>query len=126
MFKQPLAFFNPPNRMQCLQQHALKRVYKLLNLPFVDDATNSIEVKQINPRSCLPAHVAQLTFNNRRKRDAVDEILLQELYEEEMRWTNFDAEEEEIRNSIGDLNALLSVDTSDAQDEISANLTNTE
>lgn len=126
LFKRPLAFYNPPNRLNCLQEHALKRIYKLLNRPFVDDATNTVELKQINPRSCLPAHVVQLTFNNRRKRDAVDEILFQELYEEEMRWTNFDAEEEEIRSSVGDLNTLLLADTSETQDEISANLTATD
>lgn len=121
IFKQPLAFFNPPNRLRCLQEHALKRICKLLNRSVGDESSQQMESKQIDPRACLPAHVAQLTFNNRRKRDAVDEILFQELYEEEMRWTNFDAEEEEIRNSVTDLNTLLSADASDAQDDVSGN-----
>lgn len=126
IFKHPLAFYNPPNRLKCLQEHGLKRIYKLLNQPMNSDSTNAIEGRQSSFRSCLPAHVEQLTFNNRRKREAVDEILFHEMYEEEVHWTNFDAEEEEIRNRVTDLNTLLSTDTSDAQDDVSANLTATE
>lgn len=101
VFRQPLEFYNPPNRLHCLQQHTIKRIFKL------------IESKSFGGmRSFLPSQVAQLTFNNRRKRDAVDDILIQELYEDEPRWTNFDLEEQEIRDSVTDLNTLLLNDDS--------------
>lgn len=32
-FKQPLAFYNPPDRLECMQQHVLLRVKKLLRHP---------------------------------------------------------------------------------------------
>lgn len=92
----------------------------------MNDSMKSDGFKQIDIRSCLPSHVAQLTLNNRRKRDAVDEILIQELYEDEARWTNFNLEEEEIRNSVTDLQALLIGDTSEVQEENSNNATTTE
>lgn len=37
-----------------------------------------------------------------RKIDNVDEIIIQELYEEEHKWTNFDEEEAEIKSIIID------------------------
>lgn len=116
VYKKPLVFYNPRNRLLCIQEHVLKRVLKLSN------RYDTTQTNQQVIRSCLPSQVAQLTYNNRRKRDAVDEILIQELYEEEARWTNFDLEEEEIRNSVTDLKTLLT-DESSVQEEASANAT---
>ncbi|XP_031623928.1 centrosome-associated protein 350-like [Contarinia nasturtii] len=121
IFRQPLTFYKPPNRLKCFQQHTLRRIFKLLNRPS-GDSINSDESKSYSGmRSFLPSRVAQLTFNNRRKRDAVDDILIQELYEDEARWTNFDLEEKEIRENVADLKTLLADDSSSF-----INTTNTE
>lgn len=105
-FRQPLAFYNPPNRLLCYQMYALKRIFKLLNRPNDgrhDDCRNS---------TLLPPRMARLSTSNRRKRDAVDEILIQELYEDDSKWTNFTLEEEEIRQNFGDDLTKLLVDES--------------
>lgn len=119
-FRLPLGFYKPPDRLKCLQQYTLKRIFKLLNRPFTSDTSNfSMEPKSyIGTRSFLPSQVAQLTFNNRRKRDTVDEILIQELYEDETRWSNFDLEEKEIRENVTDLKTLLTNDSSDTNETI--------
>lgn len=124
MFRQPLEFYNPPDRLNCHQQHVLKRIFKLINRSTAGDSGDESKTYS-GMRSFLPSQVAQLTFNNRRKRDAVDEILIQELYEDEIRWTNFDAEEKEIRDNVTDLRTLLADDSSETH-EISTNATNTE
>lgn len=111
--RQPLGFFNPPNRLKCYQDFALNRIFKLLNRPHGN-------------RSILASQVAQLTYSNRRKRDTVDEILIQELYEDESRWTNFDLEEKEIRDSVPDLRTLLVDDSAAEIPETSINASNIE
>lgn len=121
-FRQPLEFYNPPNRLKCYQQHALRRIFKLLNRQIPSSANESNSYM----RTFLPSQVAQLTLNNRRKRDAVDEILIHELYEDEIRWTNFEAEEKEIRDNVGDLRMLLADDSVSEVHESSTNATNTE
>lgn len=125
--RKPLSFFNPPNRLQCYQEHTLKRIFKLIDHPYAsDDGVINHESKSFTGmRSFLPSQVAQLTYNNRRKRDAVDDILIHELYEDEARWTNFDLEEQEIRDSVPDLRTLLADESSDIQ-ETSVNASNTE
>lgn len=124
--RQPLGFFNPPNRLKCYQDYALKQIFKLLNRSISSD--HSIvgdEPKSFSgTRTFLASPVAQL-ISNRRKRDTVDEILIQELYEDESRWSNFDAEEQEIRESVPDLRTLL-VDDSAEVLEASVNVSNTE
>lgn len=125
VYKQPLAlaFYKPPNRLLCMQQYVLKRIFKLFNGSLGNGTTKSHQ--QVGASTIrLPSQVAQLTYNNRRKRDAVDEILIQELYEDEARWTNFDLEEEEIRNSVTDLKTLLADDSS-VQEETNTNATTT-
>lgn len=124
--RRPIGFFNPPSRLRCYQQHTFKRVFKLLNRPYSSTGTPGDESQTFTGmRSFLPSQVAQLTYNNRRKRDSVDEILIQELYEDEARWTNFDLEEQEIRESVPDLRTLLADDSSEIQ-ETSVNASNTE
>lgn len=117
-FRMPLEFYNPPDLLKCLQQYTLKRIFKLLNRPFTSDTSNFSNEPKSYTRSFLPSQVAQLTFNNRRKRDTVDEILIQELYEDEARWTNFDLEEKEIRDNVTDLKTLLTNDSSDTHETI--------
>lgn len=125
--RQPIRFFNPPNRLQCYQEHVLKRIFKLLDRPYSSNDKIDNESKSFSEmRSFLPSQVAQLTYNNRRKRDAVDDILIQELYEDESRWTNFDLEENEIRENVPDLRTLLTADESSEIQETSVNASNTE
>lgn len=124
--RQPLGFFNPPNRLKCYQDYALNRIFKLLNRQHSSDRSIDNESKSFSgTRSILASQVAQLTYSNRRKRDSVDEILIQELYEDESRWTNFDLEEKEIRESVPDLHTLL-VDESTEIRETSINASNNE
>lgn len=122
--KQPIAFYKPPDRLQCLQEHAWRRVKKLLGRATCDvgarsraNATNGVQ--QLNAR-CLPSQMANMTCNNRRKRDMVDEILIHELYEDEPKWTNFDLEELEVRLNVKDLSSLLadepSIDENQTED----------
>lgn len=114
-FRQPLAFYNPPNRLLCFQEFALKRIFKLLNRPRNNDGN----------ASCLPPRVAQLSASNRRKRDAVDDILIQELYEDEAKWTNFFLEEEEVRQSVGgDLRKLLVDESLESNDQSNTTTSN--
>lgn len=107
-FRAPLAFYNPPNRLLCYQMYALKRIYKILNRPC--DGRHD----DCNDSTLLQPLMARLSTSNRRKRDAVDEILIQELYEDDSKWTNFTLEEEEIRRNFGDdlTKLLLLVDES--------------
>lgn len=130
IFKQPLSFFKPPNRLLCIQQYALKRIFKLLgrsnNLPLASptksagpSGSNYIGIipnanVSIQGIRYLPSQMANMTFNNRRKRDLVDEILIQEMYEDEHKWTNFDIEELEVKSNVKDLMSLLT----DAEDSI--------
>lgn len=81
-YKQPLAFFNPPNRLNCLKEFVVKRIQKLLG----------------RQNHSIQPQISYMIAKNRRKRDLVDEILIQELLEDEQKWTNFDVEEEEIQN----------------------------
>lgn len=119
----PIGFFNPPNRLKCYQDYTLHRILKLLNRPQSNDHDESKSFS--GARSILSSQVAQLTYSNRRKRDSVDEILIQELYENESRWTNFEWEEKEIRESVPDLQALL-IDDSAEIPETSVNVSNNE
>lgn len=90
-YKSPLAFYNPPNRLLCAQQFVLKRIKSLLN---VTGATGTGVHHQRSPQ------MVALACTSRRKRDVVDEILIQELMEDESKWTNFDVEEMQVLNDM--------------------------
>lgn len=91
-FKHPLAFYNPPNRLECVQQYVLKRVKKLIG--------NGIYGQNNNSSTLLPTQIITVVSCNKRKRDHVDEILVQEMMEDESKWTNFDAEKSEVLNNV--------------------------
>lgn len=95
-FKQRLAFYNPPNRLQYVQEFALKKVKKLL------DPNSSSMATQIG--ACV-----------KRKRDLVDEMLVMEMIEDESKWSNFDLEEKEVIENIVEQIVLLVVN--DAVDQ---------
>lgn len=92
--KQPLAFYNPPNRLHCMQDYVVKRIHKLLGR----QQTSA----QLNDNNRKQPQIAYMIVKNRRKRDLVDEILIQELMEDEHKWTNFDVEEMEVQNNTND------------------------
>lgn len=112
IFKQPLCFYKPPDRLKCTQEFALTKILKLMgrknNLKLNG---SSGDVQRSNARFS-PITINGNAFSSRRKRDVVDEILIQEMYEEEQNWSNFDLEEQEVRNSVTDLNTLLEEDSS--------------
>ncbi|KAL5289013.1 CEP350 family protein [Megaselia abdita] len=87
-YKDPLALYNPPDRLKCVQDFVYKKVRKYLGM----DSKNSQNSKK--PLSIFGA--------KSRKIDNVDEIIIQELYEEEGKWTNFDEEEAEVKAIIID------------------------
>ncbi len=92
-FKQRLAFYNPPNRLEYVQEFALKKVKKLLN-----------------PNSSSMGHQAtQIGACVKRKRDLVDEMLVMEMIEDESKWSNFDLEEKEVIENIVEQIVLLIV-----------------
>lgn len=76
-----LTFHRPPDQLKCTQQFILRKVMKTL------------KPTPITNQLCT-------LVNSRRKRDHVDETLLQELFEEEERWTNFHIEEKEVIDSV--------------------------
>ncbi|XP_055597003.1 uncharacterized protein LOC129747015 [Uranotaenia lowii] len=93
--KRPLAFFNPPDPLRCLQNHMKTRIKCILN-------EENLQQQQQQQHCTLP----YLAFANggggagKRKRDQVDEILAQEMFDEEARWVNFDREEIEVKERI--------------------------
>ncbi|XP_055378301.1 repetitive organellar protein-like [Condylostylus longicornis] len=90
-YKNPLALYNPPDRLNCMQEFIYSRVRKLLAME-----------KKCQRKSSI--------FSiGRKKRDHIDEILIQELFEEEYKWTNFDQEEDEVKITIVDeiLNGVI-------------------
>lgn len=101
--KQPLAFYNPPNRLECIQQHILKRVQKLLRNGGNATTTNASTGKTTHPLSGGGRLVS-----SKRKRDLVDEILVQEMLEDDALWTNFDVERIEVlRNVSNDILRMM-------------------
>lgn len=91
-FKQRLAFFNPPNRLEYVQEFALKKVKKLLD-----------------PNNSNMATATQIGACVKRKRDLVDEMLVMEMIEDESKWSNFDLEEKEVIENIVEQIVLLVV-----------------
>lgn len=94
-FHQALSFYRPPNKLKSTQEFIFKRILKLMQNP------NHLRFAQ---RTHQRTYMAT---NSRRNRDVVDEILIQEMFEKELFWNNFELEEQEIRNSGKDLNELL-------------------
>uniref|UniRef100_A0A8D8L3N2 Centrosome-associated protein 350 n=1 Tax=Culex pipiens TaxID=7175 RepID=A0A8D8L3N2_CULPI len=95
--KRPLAFFNPPNALNCLQHHMKRKVKKILN------EETLAQQQQQNLHHCPMPYLGMAVpgiGGAKRKRDQVDEILAQEMCDEEPRWTNFDREEIEVKERI--------------------------
>ncbi|XP_039443451.1 centrosome-associated protein 350-like [Culex pipiens pallens] len=95
--KRPLAFFNPPNALNCLQHHMKRKVKKILN------EETLAQQQQQNLHHCPMPYLGMAApgiGGAKRKRDQVDEILAQEMCDEEPRWTNFDREEIEVKERI--------------------------
>lgn len=88
--KYPLAFFNPPNRLSCTQEFVYNQVKSLFGIDKVCQLPK--------PMVCI-----------KRKRDFVDEILVQEMIEDDSIWTNFEEEKKEVLDkvSIEILNFLI-------------------
>lgn len=91
-FKQRLAFYNPPNRLEYVQEFALKKVKKLLD-----------------PNHASLGTATQIGASVKRKRDLVDEMLVMEMIEDESKWSNFDLEEKEVIENIVEQIVLLVV-----------------
>lgn len=94
-FKYPLAFYNPPNRLECMQTYVLTRIKKLLETGYSQQIT-------------LPQNIA--LGCSRRKRDIVDDILVQEMFEDEYKWTNYDIEEIEVQSNLTEEILIMLVD----------------
>lgn len=68
--KQPLAFYNPPNRLICLQDYVVGRIHKLLGRQsgLSIAGNNAQSIRKPTPTMSF------VIVNNRRKRDLVDEV----------------------------------------------------
>lgn len=85
-YKDPLALYNPPDRLKCVQDYVYKKVRKYLGMNSKNSQCSKKSFSIYGAKS--------------RKIDHVDEIIIQELYEEESKWTNFDEEEAEVKAII--------------------------
>lgn len=91
-YKYPMAFYNPPDRLVCIQEYVVKRAMNLLNV--------GGPVTMMGCCRNYRSYYSSTSICGRRKRDLVDEILIQEIAEEDAKWINFDAEEEEVIHSF--------------------------
>lgn len=91
VLKNSLAFFDPPNELECLKENAVRKVDKICS-PIIDV---QLEVELISAR----------TATNKKKRDLVDEILISELASDDSNWSYFDAEEKIVKNDL--VNVIL-------------------
>lgn len=107
-YKHPLAFYNPPDRLVCIQNHVLKRVRKLLG----DYPYNSTTLNR-------PVIITRSSTINKCKHDTVDEILVQEISEDDSMWTNFDIEKSEVLTAI--TGEILSIELMDALHDCQTN-----
>lgn len=106
-YKHPLAFYNPPDRLVCIQDYVLKRVKKLLG----DYPYNSTNLNR--------ASTTRSSTINKCKHDTVDEILVQEISEDDSMWTNFDIEKSEVLTAI--TAEILSMELMDALHDCQTN-----
>ncbi|XP_055857324.1 centrosome-associated protein 350-like isoform X2 [Episyrphus balteatus] len=85
-FHSSLAFFNPPDRVKCMQEFIYKEVRK--NLAMDKNTTEKSQLYSV--------------YGHRGKRDHIGEIIIQEMFEEDNIWSNFYIEEEEVLELIID------------------------
>lgn len=79
-----LAFFNPPNRLRCIQE----AIYREVRICLAMDKTQ--------PKR---SHVYSV-YGQRAKQDYIGRIINQEMYDEDDRWCNFRREEAEVLELI--------------------------
>lgn len=79
-FHSQLAFFNPPNRLRCIQGAIYKEVRSCL-------AMDKTQPKRTQIYS---------VYGQRAKQDHIGKIIIQEMYDEDDRWCNFHREESEV------------------------------
>ena len=82
-FHSALAFFNPPNRLHCIQESIFKEVRRCLAM----DKTS-------------PKRSSVYLYGQRTKRDHVGKIIIQEMYDEDDKWCNFRREENEVLDLV--------------------------
>ncbi|XP_062547034.1 centrosome-associated protein 350-like [Armigeres subalbatus] len=105
--KRPLTFYNPPDRLICVQNYMKQKIKRILN----EDFLLQQQQQQLNLHHCPVPFLMFAGSSAKRKRDQVDEILAQEMFDEEARWTNFDREEIEVKERIvGEVTKLLVAD----------------
>ncbi|KXJ83707.1 hypothetical protein RP20_CCG003002 [Aedes albopictus] len=92
--KRPLAFYNPPDRLTCAQNYMKQKIKRILNEDIL------LQQQQLTPHHCPMPFLMFAGSSAKRKRDQVDEILAQEMFDEEPRWTDFDREEIEVKERI--------------------------
>ncbi|XP_055698555.1 centrosome-associated protein 350-like isoform X3 [Phlebotomus papatasi] len=83
LYRNKLAFFNPPDRLGCIQEHILESIGRILP-----------------GAGSYPRQSLQLPANSRRKRDQIDEIVIEEMLEDDWKWSNFQIEETEVLDTM--------------------------
>ncbi|XP_050076395.1 mucin-5AC-like [Anopheles maculipalpis] len=134
--KRPLVFHNPPDALRCMQDYLRVKIRRVLNDAqlALQQQQHQHQQQQLllhhqQQQQSHPSHpqlhhhhllhhghcTATVPFvygngcGSKRKPDQVDEILKQETYDDDARWTNFDREEIEVKDRITDelLKSLL-------------------
>uniref|UniRef100_A0A0A1WMP9 Centrosome-associated protein 350 n=1 Tax=Zeugodacus cucurbitae TaxID=28588 RepID=A0A0A1WMP9_ZEUCU len=83
-FHTQLAFFNPPNRLHCIQESVYKEVRRCLAMD-----------KTLKRRTPIYS-----VYGQRANRDHIGKIIIQEMYDEDDKWCNFHREENEVVDLI--------------------------
>ncbi|XP_050326917.1 centrosome-associated protein 350-like isoform X1 [Bactrocera neohumeralis] len=83
-FHTQLAFFNPPNRLHCIQESIYKEVRRCLAMD-----------KTLKRRTPIYS-----VYGQRANRDHIGKIIIQEMYDEDDKWCNFHREENEVVDLI--------------------------
>lgn len=83
-FHSQLAFFNPPNRLRCIQD----AIYKEVRICLAMDKTQPKRTQIYS------------VYGQRAKQDHIGKIIIQEMYDEDDRWCNFHREESEVLHLI--------------------------
>ncbi|XP_055695943.1 uncharacterized protein LOC129797427 [Lutzomyia longipalpis] len=75
LYKNKLCFYNPPDRLKCIQEHILEAIRQILQ---------------------GGGNYSRIQASCRRKRDQIDEIVIEEMLEDDWKWSNFQIEETEV------------------------------
>ena len=93
---------NPPTTCDALKPLAAAHVLKHLQLSGADDTSATTGSVGGGGSGQEPPRTGMKTMIGRKKKDRVDEILIEELKADEPAWTNYDADELAVKMQLSD------------------------